>query len=459
LPPRSPLPCPSTEPGTGLAAVPDVGSISDDTREATWAAGLLSVAGLVAGVGNLLFNVVVARTGGLEAYGGLGVLLAISTVTGFLATGVQYAIARHHRAGHIAALVLLRRTTLSVWPWLVGTALLLAFTAPISHYLRMSSTAPVVLTGLLSLVTLGGALPSGILLAQKRFVLITALHVGAVMLRIGVGAVLARLMEPTTGSVLATLIPIAVVSLLTFAVVQRESRDHVVVPQPSLEVTSTAVGAEGAVSALYSAALWGLWSLPMVFARHDVAASVSGRFAAAQLVASGVLFLAAPLAMAFYPAIARHRDRRVVRSGLAVTGLVAGGSVLGLAVLGPYFIDRLYGPRFDVTWDLLLSLGFSAFVVALATYGLWAARAMGRLARTAGVVFVVALAAEVGVDAAAHGSLELLALAPGLALAAALAVALPLVMLSGSASTHRATAELPPRPEPAVASMSMSGDG
>src|SRR5437016_1191629 len=64
------------------------------TVSATRAAGLLTIAGIGVGAANLLFNVLVARSGGVAAYGGTGALLAFGTGAGFLALGLQYGVAR-----------------------------------------------------------------------------------------------------------------------------------------------------------------------------------------------------------------------------------------------------------------------------------------------------------------------------------------------------------------------------
>src|SRR5579862_667657 len=78
-------------------AVNTRGSSADvptELDDATRAAGVLGLAGLVTAAGNMIFHLLVARQGGVVRYGATAALLSFGTVAAASAAGLQYAIAR-----------------------------------------------------------------------------------------------------------------------------------------------------------------------------------------------------------------------------------------------------------------------------------------------------------------------------------------------------------------------------
>ncbi|TMF14486.1 MAG: hypothetical protein E6I33_09045 [Chloroflexi bacterium] len=164
--------------------------------------------------------------------------------------------------------------------------------------------------------------------------------------------------------------------------------------------------------ALGSMALWAVWAAPLVVARHDLATADSGRFAAAQVLASAVLFIVAPVTMAFFPTISKHRDGNAVIVGMLISASLALLGAAILALLGPVFMTHLYGAQFSTSRALFLEFGLSATSVAMATFALWATRARyGRTSRVT-VIALAALALECAAGAVFHPGVGALAAAP-----------------------------------------------
>lgn len=359
------------------------GSLRGETRRAVRAGGLLMAAGLATGLGNLVFNVVVARAGGAASYGVLGPLLTLTTISGFLATGSQYAVARLVAVGAQGSRHLIRLAFRGVSPWLVLSAVMLVLAVPVAAYMHLSSIVPVVLTALLAGATVLGAAPTGLLVGASRFRAVAAIMFGTVLLRLCLGVLLGHGSGTVDGALLASLIPIVVAAGASLLVAHRVFRSQ---RPPLAPVAAVVAGAApgsgllttGIAGAMIAGCLWALWTLPVLSARHLLAPSQAGQFAAVQLLAGGILFASAPLVTAFYPTLARGRDRQAVVVGLLGTCGVAGLGAAGLGIVGPALVPRLYGSQFHPSAALLVCLGISAAATAVGTFLCWVAVARRR---------------------------------------------------------------------------------
>jgi O-antigen/teichoic acid export membrane protein len=344
--------------------------------------------GLVTGIGNAIFNIVVARTGGADAYGALGPLLAFATIAGVLGTGVQYAVAGRVAQSRTTQRQQIALALRALLPWLLLSLALLALVPLATAYLRLRGELPAVLTVGLFMSSLATAIPMGILVGDRRFGLIAFANVAMVALRVALGAVLTRRTDPTSGALLASLLaPLVIMAILIGFLAWRGT------PGTRVPMTGGAgvagVGAEGAAGAAYATALWGIWSLPLLFARHWMAPAVAGRFAAAQLLCGAVFFVAAPVVTAFYPAVVARASQRLVATGMAATLGVTALGVTAVGTLGPVVMRFAYGSEFVTDRPLLVSLGLSAMAVSAANYLVWVMRAL-----RAGSRLVVALVAS-----------------------------------------------------------------
>lgn len=336
----------------------------------------MMAAGLATGVGNLGFNVLVARLGGAASYGILGPLLTLTTISGFLATGSQYAVARLVAVGAGRGTRVIRLAFRSVSPWLILSAILLALSFPIAEYLRLASVVPVVLTALLAGATVLGAAPTGLLVGASRFPAVAAIMFGTVILRLALGVLLGHGSGTVDGALLASLIPVLVAAGASLLVARRVLRPRAAAPAVTgdgAEPGESGLMRTGVAGALIAGSLWAVWTVPVLSGRHLLAPSQAGQLAAVQLLAGGILFATSPLIMAFYPTLARGRDHQALVVGLLATGAVGAVGVIGLGLVGPQLMPRLYGPQFTPSAALLMCLGFSAALTAVVSYLCWAA--------------------------------------------------------------------------------------
>lgn len=385
-------------------------------RELAQSAGILTLAGVVVGVSNLGFNVLVARSGGAANYGVVGTLLTLTSVATFLATGTSYAVTRLTALGRVHPSTLARYAGSALWPSLVLSAGLLVTSPLLAGYLKLDSPLPVVVVALLFAGIVANAVPTGMLVGLGRFRTVAGLQLGSAAARLAAGAVLGGGRNAILGALGASVIPVIVVGPVALLLALRAPAPAPAADEPG----GLGVARETITGALLAAGLWGVWSLPSVFARHQLGAVDSGNFAATQLLVGGILFMTSPLIMVFYQRVARHPEPGLVRTGLLATlglGLVAAA---GAVVLGPLVLERLYRGQFGAPAGLFAVMSASALVVAITTYAMWISRALGRQRTLMAAGIVIGLGLEALLGATWHPSALVLAVEPGLALVVAL---------------------------------------
>lgn len=382
---------------------------SQTDRQLFCSAGMLSAVSVVSGAGNLAFNIVVARLGGAEAYGAIGALLGVASTAAFLALGIQYALARRVAVGATASADIVRISPRVVVLWTACMAVLGTLAMPITQYLHLATPAPALLTVLLIGLMTASALPLGVALGLRLFGWIAALQLAGVGTRLVLGIALVGAIDAPDAALLATIVGGGIVPIGLGALLLRSSHAKWHRQAPRV-LTRNDVAVESGLGAIASAALWALWSLPLLFARHGLSSSASGDFAAVQVLCSSILFVCAPVVSVFYPAVARAPSRRVIWAGLATTLAFAAGGLSGITLIGPSLVRRIYGGPYVAPQNLFLALSGSAATLALVTYCFWMLRAVDRPWVSLGVGIATALLVEIATDATATRNAQLEAL-------------------------------------------------
>ncbi len=394
----------------------EVSASRDETRQATRDGVLLVAAGGLAGILNLLFNVVVARGGGVSAYGAIGPLLMLGTVAGVVATGLQYGVARVAAPTPGPTPQLVRMAFRAVLPWVLPTGILAGLAWPIAGFLHLSSPLPVLIVSLLAAVSVAGAAVAGLLIGLRRFRVIAALGVGFAVLRLGLGFLVGHGDSAVDRSVLVSLIPVLGSLLFGLAILlhsRRPSGPSGVAVRP---FKRDGIQLTGLVEALTAGGLWTIWGMPLLFSRHALNSVAAGDFAASQLLAGGIIWVTAPLVTAFYPTIVRHRHRSPILVGALGTLGVALVGLLILTAAGPLLIGKLYGGYFGGSRGLFLVLAVSATATACGTFACWAALALRQAMRLMLAFVAFAIVLELGWDSLIAHTGPVLAAGPVVAL-------------------------------------------
>lgn len=395
-----------------------MGNLDDraEVKRLTRYGALLVAAGGVTGVLNLLFNVVVARRGGAANFGAIGSLLTVVTVVGIVSTGLQYGIARHAALSSDTSRHLVRGAFRSLVAWSVAALVLAIVFWPLSEFLRLSSPAPVFLIVGVAVVSVFAAGVSGLLVGFQRFRVIAAIGVGAATLRVGLGFLVSRGPSAVTLTLTISLVGLLASFLagLLFLTIGKSARQRP--PQAADAAGADAEGKARLVGAAIAGALWTIWGLPVLFARHLLNPSAAGDFAAAQLLAGALIWGTAPLVTAFFPTIARLRTRGTFLYGEAATLILALAGAAVLSTSGPLLVERLYGTDFLSSRVVLIVLSISASAIACATFAAWSAMAGRAHVGPVLSALLVALGTEVAWDLLGVRSPTALAAAPAFSL-------------------------------------------
>jgi biofilm PGA synthesis N-glycosyltransferase PgaC len=415
---------------------PEERSVMAGTRKAAVLLGLAAIFNLT---GNVGFHALAAHKTNVSTYGLIATLLSLGFLASSIGAGLQYAVARHAaQRGRDPRGVLLR----SLWscvPLLVAVAAATAIASPLAGYLRSSSVA-IDATLLYFVVTIVSALPIGVLMAQRRFgvlALTTAIGSGArLVLALAMGihnnSEVVALMSSTYATVLAAGLNTAVV---VFRRIPGEVGTYRHEPRG-------AVRAEGTRLAILGACLWATWLLPVTFARHYLTAKNAGHFSVGSVSGSSLLYLAAPIATAYFPTILRTKSRRAVLAGLFATAAVALVGAGGLGVFGPFVFRHLLGQTFPPSHLLFLELGLSAAACSIGSYVLWTSRTKDEIPREISIGVFAGLAVEVVLGIwVAHGA-DFLALSPMIALGAGALTGVAVHRLA-PAKVHETAAHMP----------------
>ncbi len=400
------------------------------------AEGGATLLGLAAGfnlVGNLVFHTLVARRSSVPSYGVTSLFLSFGVLAGVLSSGFQYATARQVVRGTTT----MGAEFAKVVPWLALVVPFGAFVVaypPIGGFVHVDDPTALALAVAYLAITVGQAVPLGMLNGGRRFGALTVCVFIGVTVRVVLFPLLVGGHQTTVTALVSSDVSTLVATAVAVGFVLRRPPSRSAgslqgqVPGPAPRARGRGAGStEGPVGAVLGAGLWGSWILSLVFARHYLTPHEAGIFSVSHVAAGAILFLAAPIVTAYMPSVAGSATSvRPVVVGLLLTASVAVVSVAGLVALGRPVVAALYGSRYPPPLPLLAAQGLAASVVACTTFLLWAARSQQvRLLvhRRAFVVGVpLALALEVLAGDLWHGSAVALALGPGAAVAVGVAV-------------------------------------
>jgi O-antigen/teichoic acid export membrane protein len=409
-------------------------------------------------IGNLAFHTLVARKSSVGSYGVTSLFLSFGVLAGVLSSGFQYAAARHVAQDGSTVEAELRKL-LPLVGVVVPLALLVVLCRPIGEFVHVDSQLDMFLASLYVFVTVGQAVPFGVLNGGRHFRTLAVTVLFGVSVRLVLFAVLAGGHETTTMALTSSIISTGSAGVLAMVVARRFQAaaggrlrgDARGVDPLDPPIASTAMSVaplvgeepgpasrargrarldestEGLIGGLLGAGLWATWILALVFARHYLAPTPAGIFGVAQVVGGAILFMAAPIAAAYVPSMAGSRDTiRPALTGLLLTAVVCGVATLGLALLGGPAISLLYGAAYRPPEDLLLAVGVAASLVACATFLLWSTRSQRVRLLLSRRAFYVAVPVSFGLEIVFgllwHRGMVALALGPGVAVVAGLAL-------------------------------------
>jgi hypothetical protein len=371
-------------------------------------AAFVIASGALTGAVNAFVNLLVAHQAGPDAFSRVSLLLQVIAIVGFLATGLQYSVARRVCAAHSGLRV--REATRALRPWILACVVVAAASPLEASALRIGETGAVALTAAVMATTFVVAAPAGILVSQERVRLLYWTLAFGTVVRLAATLPLMMWFGAVVGPLAATLLGNGTAAAaLVVAVLPRRT--------PTL--LSRAAGdvrlghAETLTNAVLAAALWLSWSLPLFLARSRVSSGAAGDIALAQTLAGGIIFVTAPVPSVFFARAARRGRATGLGDGLRIIGVVSAVCAVALTLMGPVVARIIYGREAGVAAALVfLAASVSAAAAAAWNLLLWIVRATGHRAKALLVSLLCGLVVEcvVGIWTSSRGALLLLPL-------------------------------------------------
>lgn len=325
---------------------------------------MLGPALMAANVASYLLAVLGGRELTTADYGFFGSLLSVLLVASVPALAVQAVVARRTAVGEMDRGQALRVGALVG----AGSAVIgLAVTPALAVFLHAGSHALGLVVIMLSLVPLNLlAGVQGRLQGRERFARLAVL----VML-IGVGRLLGgvvplALHAGSTVVMVGIAIGVTVTAVVGVRMLRDEPVAELVEPAPAHSAIRSEIG--GAVLAM--GALLLLSNLDLLLGRHVLSGTVSGRYAAGNVVAKVAFWLPQAVALAVLPRLSRGVDRRkALREALLLTAALTGAIVVIAAVAGVLVTRVAFGPRYasigTVAWLFAVQGGVLAMLQLL----------------------------------------------------------------------------------------------
>lgn len=339
---------------------------------------LVLLAGAIGGV-NFLFGLIIARAAGQREWSAIAPLSATGTAGSFFGLGLEYAVARATVSGSSAAAIL-RQTRVLLGGLLAVVIGSIALADPLAVFLHLYTPALIPLSALLFATTVASAAPSGLLVGQGRLVSLGTLGGAGALVRLGIVWLIPGnwVFRVLTASIAAVIVTSALMLLAA-----RHGRS---VSEASAMPISRLVFAGASVQL----SLWLFAIIPTVLGRHYLNPQQAGELSTVIFVCSGIAFLAAPIATAYYPLLVREPFGRRFRDGMALSIAIVVLSSAAIVFIGPTLFQILYRHA-EPHLRLLLALGGAAVLAqAVASFSTWAVIARGGSLK--GVALALAIA-------------------------------------------------------------------
>jgi O-antigen/teichoic acid export membrane protein len=325
---------------------------------------ILGPALMAANVASYLLAVLGGRELTPADYGFFGSLLSVLLVAGVPALAIQAVVARRSALGEIDLAGALRVGTVTGG---VSTAVGLLVTPALAVFLHAGHHAlglVVIMVSLLPLNVLAAV--QGRLQGRERFAGLAAL-----VLLVGAGRLFGGVVPLVlhAGSTVVML-GIAVGVTVVAAVGVRMARAEPVTEPGHRPAGHGRLRVEVAAAILATGALLLLSNLDLLLGRHVLESSVSGRYAAGNVIAKIAFWLPQAVALTALPRLARGAGRaKAMREALLLTAALAGVIVV-VAAVGGVFVTRLaFGPRYasigGIAWLFAVQGGILALVQLL----------------------------------------------------------------------------------------------
>lgn len=334
---------------------------------------LIFGANILAGLFAYLLHPSLAHFMGIQEYGQVAALIALSLI---LVTPMQiistvaakYASSSSVSGNYAQLNGFIRRLTGILLVVGIGVAaLFMAASSYVAFFFHLNSTQGVILLGAVFIVSFVDPLNEGVLRGLQRFEWYAALTLLSSLLRLilVVGFVLMGF------GINGAIFGIVTSTLLTYLVSLRPLWKLLRGPQAALGSSLKSLWSYAILAAITAGGIVALYSIDTVLAGHFLSTHETGLYAALATIGRTVLFITSSVATVMFPrVIALHEQKKPHRHVL--TQAILGVSILSAAaeiafLLAPSFITQmLFGQAFSAIAELLPLYGLAMLLLSIA---------------------------------------------------------------------------------------------
>ncbi len=384
---------------------------------------VLMAGGLLANVGNYLFNLLAGRFLGPTDYGVMASIIAFLYIVSVPSTALTYVVAKfssrfktQNEWDRLAYFFIRLNKGLLFFCFLVFL-FFVALSGPLSLFLKVNSPVPAVFLGALLGMSLLGALNNATLqgLLNFNFLAFSGILSVAVKLVLGIGLVfLGFAVNGALAGFLAGALASYLISFWPLKFVLKEKREAVEIEWGRVLKYAAPVFAS-------TLGLTLLYTGDVVLVKHFFPPSEAGLYSALSLIARVILFVTGPVGLVMFPLISEKHAKNESYSGLFFTALslvslMALAAIIFYSVFPEFVVKLFFGGQY------LAAAGYlGRFALFLALYSLCNLFASFYLSiQATRVAFLPLLAGllQTGLIWLYHGSfLEILNVATGATLA------------------------------------------
>jgi O-antigen/teichoic acid export membrane protein len=304
---------------------------------------------LIANLAGYLYHVVMSRWLGPADYGAVAALVGVLAVGLVPATALQILVARHYATGREFT-SLLRPAT---WLGLAAGGAVALGSGPLSDFLHIPTTVPVLITGVAMMAALPLSALMGIFHGSERFGRLAFSQVTASLGKLGLAVLFVALGAGVPGAMLAVAGSFVLAILVCLPVPEPLTEQRDALPYRQLAAIT------GGLAALMAYA-----GLDLLLARHLLSAVESGNYAVGSVFTRVALWLPAFIPILTLPRLSREREwRRTFGRGAVVVLAVDGLLLATVLVLGEPMVALVFGSDYQLGpalgWFVALGAGMA----------------------------------------------------------------------------------------------------
>lgn len=332
---------------------------------------VLFLASMAGNFCNYLFQFFMSRSLELTDYGAMNAALSVTSILGIPAGTIMLVVARYsstfNAKGEAGMVGRLYRNSLlfTSGMGLALCALLFAASAALASYLKLNTSAPIIIVGAGLALSFAMTVNMGMLQGLQRFWhLGAAIWLGAAS-KLALGILFVLLGLGLNGAVAATALPgLFVIALTVFPLAGFLKKDH---GAKAVTLDIAAYSVPVLVSAL---AFTAMTNLDMITVKHWASPEDAGLYSAVSVLGKTILYLPAAFVLALFPMISDSHARKgdiykaLDRALLITVGFSAAG-VLVLAFFPELAISMLFGAKFASAAPLLKYYGLAMISMAV----------------------------------------------------------------------------------------------